>query len=146
MWILPSSGLLHGVRWFETDVSGLRIGPIFKVKLPKKKLTLEYGTDSPETSVSRNLMPRNNPEDGTVQLNCGGSLRSCTDRRFSKPLLNFCQTVRCHIIIRTPPLSKCSETAGCIRARLFPLGVSECVVFLLSIAFTGFDCFFAAVV
>jgi hypothetical protein len=28
--LLPSSGLLHGVRWFETDVSGLHIFPIFK--------------------------------------------------------------------------------------------------------------------
>ena len=27
--ILPSSGLLRGVRWLETDVSGLRLGPIF---------------------------------------------------------------------------------------------------------------------
>ena len=29
IWILQSSGLLRGVRWFETDVSGLPIGPIF---------------------------------------------------------------------------------------------------------------------
>jgi hypothetical protein len=28
--ILPCSGFLHSVMWFETDVSGLRIGPIFK--------------------------------------------------------------------------------------------------------------------
>ena len=28
--ILPAFGLLHGVRWFKTDVSGLPIGPIFK--------------------------------------------------------------------------------------------------------------------
>jgi hypothetical protein len=28
--ILPSSGILRGVRWFATDVSGLIIGPIFK--------------------------------------------------------------------------------------------------------------------
>jgi hypothetical protein len=28
--ILSSSGLLRGVRWFETDVSGLHIGPNFK--------------------------------------------------------------------------------------------------------------------
>jgi hypothetical protein len=27
--IFPSSGLLRGVRWSETDVSGLPIGPIF---------------------------------------------------------------------------------------------------------------------
>jgi hypothetical protein len=30
-WVLPSSRLLHGVRWFETDVSGPPIDPIFKV-------------------------------------------------------------------------------------------------------------------
>jgi hypothetical protein len=28
--ILPSSGLLGGVRWFKTDVLGLHIGAIFK--------------------------------------------------------------------------------------------------------------------
>ena len=28
--IIPSSVLLRGVRWFDTDVSGLPIGPIFK--------------------------------------------------------------------------------------------------------------------
>ena len=27
---LPSSGLLRSVRWFDTDVSGLLIRPIFK--------------------------------------------------------------------------------------------------------------------
>jgi hypothetical protein len=35
-WILPSLGLLRGVRWFKTDVSGLSIGPILKGKLSKK--------------------------------------------------------------------------------------------------------------
>ena len=29
-WILPPSGLLCGVRWFETDVSGLPVGAILK--------------------------------------------------------------------------------------------------------------------
>jgi hypothetical protein len=38
--ILPSSGLLCGVRWFETDVSELSIGPIFKDS--GRSLTLEY--------------------------------------------------------------------------------------------------------
>ena len=28
--ILPCSGLLHRIKWFETDVSGLRIVPVFK--------------------------------------------------------------------------------------------------------------------
>jgi hypothetical protein len=29
-WIIRSSGLLRCVKWFETDVSGLPIDPIFK--------------------------------------------------------------------------------------------------------------------
>jgi hypothetical protein len=35
--ILPSSGLLRGVRWFETDVSGLPVGPIFKGQAVQEK-------------------------------------------------------------------------------------------------------------
>jgi hypothetical protein len=31
-WIFRSFGLLRGVRWFDTDVSGLPSGPIFKVQ------------------------------------------------------------------------------------------------------------------
>jgi hypothetical protein len=31
--ILPSSGLLRGVRWFETDVSGIPVGHTFTRKL-----------------------------------------------------------------------------------------------------------------
>jgi hypothetical protein len=38
--ILPSSGLLRGVMWFKTDVSGLPIGTIFKGQTP------EDGTES----------------------------------------------------------------------------------------------------
>jgi hypothetical protein len=40
-WILPSSCLLRGVRWFDTDVSGLHTGPIFK----GQAVSLEDGTD-----------------------------------------------------------------------------------------------------
>ena len=42
--ILPSSGLLRGIRWPETDVSGLSV-PSSKVKLPLllDSLTLEDG-------------------------------------------------------------------------------------------------------
>ena len=54
-WSTSSSGLLRGIRWFETDVSGLPIGSIFK-----------GGTDSLTTPVSNNLTPRNNPEDGRI--------------------------------------------------------------------------------
>jgi hypothetical protein len=34
--ILPSSGLLRGVSWFKTDVSGLPISPIFKGQAARK--------------------------------------------------------------------------------------------------------------
>lgn len=50
-WILPYSGLLLSVRWFETDVPVLPIGPIFKLskKLPSASLldssTLKDKTD-----------------------------------------------------------------------------------------------------
>ena len=33
---------------------------------------------SPETSVLNQLMPRNNPENGRIEFNCGGGLRSRT--------------------------------------------------------------------
>ena len=38
--------------------------------------TLEDGTDSPETSVLNQPTLRNNPEDGRIQFNRSGSLRS----------------------------------------------------------------------
>ena len=31
--IIPSSGLLRGVRWCETDISVLPVGPVFKGQL-----------------------------------------------------------------------------------------------------------------
>jgi hypothetical protein len=47
--------------WFKTDFSGLPIGPILRVKLSYHffldSLTLEDGTDGPETSVSNHLTP-----------------------------------------------------------------------------------------
>ena len=39
---------------------------------------------SPETSVSNHLTPRNNPEDGRIQFNRGGSLRSRQVQNFMK--------------------------------------------------------------
>ena len=72
-WILPSSGLLHGVRWFETDVSGLPIGPIFNAQAVQDPwhftaLRLKMApAGSPKTSVSNHLTPRNNPEYGRIQ-------------------------------------------------------------------------------
>jgi hypothetical protein len=57
---MTSSGLLCGVRWFGTDVSGLPIGFYIKVE------QLDPGrweTGSPETSVSNQLTPHNIQED-----------------------------------------------------------------------------------
>ena len=52
-WIIPPSGLLRGVEWFETDVSGLPIGPIFKGQAVRTVSTSKMGPiGSPETSVS----------------------------------------------------------------------------------------------
>ena len=62
-------GLLHGVRWFETDVSGLDFGLILLYSLNP-----QYRIGDPETSVSSPLMPRNNPEDGIIQFEHDGSL------------------------------------------------------------------------
>jgi hypothetical protein len=62
--ILPSSVLIHVVRCFEIDVSGLRVGPIFKVQgFFLYSLTLDMGQiGSPESSVSKCFTPRRNPE------------------------------------------------------------------------------------
>ena len=76
-WILPSSGLLCGVRWFTTDVSGPPIGPIFKGQASCTASPLTTGpTCSPETSVLNNLTPRNYLEKLKTHFNRGGSLRS----------------------------------------------------------------------
>ena len=62
--ILPSFGLLRGVRWFGTDVSALPVGPTFS----GRGCPLKMGpTGSPKTSVSNDLTPRNNPEGGRIQ-------------------------------------------------------------------------------
>jgi hypothetical protein len=50
--VLPSSGLLRGIRGFESDVSGLHIGPIFQGQAWPLDMRL---TGSPETSVSNTL-------------------------------------------------------------------------------------------
>ena len=56
---LPSSKLLHNVRWFDSDVSGTHICVIFKVQARQLKMG---EIDSPETSVSNSLTLRNNLE------------------------------------------------------------------------------------
>ena len=45
---------------------------------------------SPETSVSNHLTPRNNPEEGRIQFNRGGSLRYCI-------LFYFVSVKTCHV-------------------------------------------------
>jgi hypothetical protein len=68
-WILPSSGLLRDVRWFETDVSGLRIGSILNVQAIQEDTWLsKVGLlGSPETSVLNHLTSRSNSEYGRIQ-------------------------------------------------------------------------------
>ena len=68
MSILSSSGLLRGVRWFETDVSGLPIGSIFKIQDIFLEQLYPWRWDF--------LKPRDNPEDGRIEFNRGGSLGS----------------------------------------------------------------------
>jgi hypothetical protein len=60
-WIIPSSALLRCVWWFETDVSWL---PSLRVMLSSwTTWYLKIGrVGSPETSFSKHLDPRNNPE------------------------------------------------------------------------------------
>jgi hypothetical protein len=41
-WIIPSSGLISGVRRFEIDVSGLPVGAILSVKVSEKKHSLNF--------------------------------------------------------------------------------------------------------
>ena len=57
--ILQSSGLLRGVRWFETDV--LRIPSSWTVWPLKMGIIT-----NPETSVLYQLTPRNDPEDERI--------------------------------------------------------------------------------
>jgi hypothetical protein len=66
-WILPSAGLFRGVRWFETDVSGLPIGHIFKDQAAASCTAwpLNMGEiSSPETLNAKRLRQRNNQQDG----------------------------------------------------------------------------------
>jgi hypothetical protein len=67
-WIIPSSGWLRGLRWFETDVSGLPTGLVFTDNVVQAAWSLKTeGINSPVTSVSSHLTPCNNPEDRRIQ-------------------------------------------------------------------------------
>jgi hypothetical protein len=56
---MPFSGLLRGVKWFETDVLGLPISPIFKGQAVQEEqldcFTFEDGTDRYSRNVGFNL-------------------------------------------------------------------------------------------
>ena len=78
-WFLQFSGYLCAVRWFETDVSGLFVGPIFKGEAVSEEASswtacpFKMGPiGSPETSASNHLTARSNLEDGRINafLNC----------------------------------------------------------------------------
>jgi hypothetical protein len=67
-WILPPSGLLGGMRLFETDVSGITVSRIFKSQAVQEARPLKMRPTALESSISNHLTPRNNPEDGRIQL------------------------------------------------------------------------------
>ena len=67
------------IRWFDTDVSGLPIGPVFEGLYLGLLDPRRWVSGSPETSVSNHLTPCNNPDDGP-HFNLDGSLKSHTAR------------------------------------------------------------------
>jgi hypothetical protein len=74
-WILQSSGLLRGVRAFETDVSGLPIGPIFMSEAVQEVAVQERLLDPliwdrqvvPKRLFSNHFTPHSNPENGKIR-------------------------------------------------------------------------------
>jgi hypothetical protein len=67
-WILPSSGLLRGVSWLKTDVSGPHISPLFKGQASWTAWPLKMGpSGGSETSTLNHLTLCNGPEDGRIQ-------------------------------------------------------------------------------
>ena len=74
-WIRPTSKLLRGVGWFQTDVSQLPIGWPLKMG----------ATDSHQTSVLNHLTPRNNPEHGGIQIHTFQGIKAFVwPRHFAK--------------------------------------------------------------
>ena len=86
-WILPSSGLICGVRWFDTVAEPTGIS---------------------ETSLSNHLTPLNNQEKGRIHFNRGGRLRSRrksvapAGNRTTIPLFFSPKSIRYNHAIRTP--------------------------------------------
>ena len=72
--ILLSSGLLRAVTWFETGF-----------KPPHAPWPLDMvPISSTATLISNHLTPRINPEDGIIQFNSGGCVRSRRDIRLTE--------------------------------------------------------------
>jgi hypothetical protein len=95
-WILTFSGLLRGVRWFETRRFGITYRSHFQgSRCPfwTSWLLMMGLVGGLETLISNHLTPRNNLEDGRIQLNRGGSLRS---RKFYSTLRMSINSVSVH--------------------------------------------------
>ena len=52
-WIIPPSGLLRGVWWFQTDVSKLPIGPVFKDSLTLEERDKQNSQNMFQTTLRR---------------------------------------------------------------------------------------------
>jgi hypothetical protein len=131
-WILPSSRLLCGVRWLETDVSGRPVGPTFKGEAVQDVYSwtswpLKMGPiDTPESSVWNHLTARSNPEDGRIQFNRGGNLRYCRKGGvigrafgFARYEEEVCACVRaCHFIGFRVHVTRLLTLRGCVTERM----------------------------
>ena len=118
--------MLCGIGWFRTDVSGLRIGPIFKgrdvllIGHPDPwKMEPIY---SPETSMRNQPTPRNIPEDDRIQVKRSGSLRpshtiiliyAFTATEFNGVFYGRQPRSECRSVLR-PELAVCPRRRHCI--------------------------------
>jgi hypothetical protein len=88
--IIPSYILSRGGRWFQTDVSGLPIGSVFKGQAAQWRLKLGPISGPELPPVSNHLTHLNNPRDGTTQFNRCASLRSCMLVHHTETTSSFC--------------------------------------------------------
>ena len=80
-WIIMRRKVVWNRRFGTTYRSHLQRSSCPRRLLVLTAWPLKMGPiGSPETSVSNHLTPRNNPEDGRIQFNRGGSLRSRTTK------------------------------------------------------------------
>ena len=66
--VVPSYGLLRGVRCLETDVSGLLTYPLLQGQDQEEGPLKVEQIGSPETLVSNYFTPRHKPEQGRIQV------------------------------------------------------------------------------